>query len=68
MDLAAGETGDPSLDRRGSGIDPAARDLTAVAVQRVERDLGTVNIEPGEHRHRSLLPSLILIASTPITA
>jgi hypothetical protein len=67
VDLAAREPTDPPFDRRPCGLDPTARELTSLGIQRVERDLRAMHIKPGEHSHRRLLPTPFLISSTPRT-
>jgi hypothetical protein len=55
MDLAARETRYPARDGRRPGVDPTARDLTRLGVQRVEGDLRSMHVKPSYDRHQGLL-------------
>src|SRR3954470_18759329 len=45
----------PTQHRGRRGVDPAPPDLTRFGLQRVERELPPVHIEPGYDRHQGLL-------------
>src|SRR6266550_2328915 len=49
VQLAIGEALDPLSDRLGCGVDASARDLAAVAVERVEGDLAAVDVESPDY-------------------
>ena len=53
----AGEALHPARHGRRRRVDPAARHLTRIGVQRVEGDLRSMHIKPGYDRHQGLLYS-----------
>ena len=53
LDPSTREAANPRAHRIGCRVDPAARELTRLGIQRVKGDLISVHIEPGYDRHRA---------------